>query len=76
MEAINAARLNVWRQQSPAFFTEAVLDSDGAYAPTFGECKQGIDINDKGEWGLPGAFRGPSGGLPGAIRGPSGGIRC
>ena len=51
IESFNQTRLNVWRQQSPAFFTEAVLDSDGAYAPTFGECKQGMDINYQGEWG-------------------------
>jgi len=55
MESFNQARLNVWRQQEPAFFAEAVLDSDGAYAPTFGECKKGMDINYKGEWGFPGA---------------------
>jgi hypothetical protein len=51
MEAINAARLNVWRQQDPAFFEEAVLDADGSLAPTFGECKRGMDISHKGEWG-------------------------
>lgn len=51
MESVNAARLNVWRQQPPAFFEQATIDSDGSYAPTLGECKVGMDINHKGDWG-------------------------
>lgn len=51
MESFNKARLNVWRQQPEAFFEQATIDSDGAYAPTFGECKGGMDINYKGDWG-------------------------
>jgi len=47
----NAVRLKVWRQQPQAFFDEAVLDADGTMAETTGECKQGIDINYKGQWG-------------------------
>jgi len=43
--------LKVWRQQPQAFFDEAVLDADGTMAETTGECKQGIDINYKGQWG-------------------------
>jgi hypothetical protein len=47
----NAARLKVWRQQPKAFFAEAILDADGTMAETSGECKQGMDINHKGQWG-------------------------
>jgi hypothetical protein len=47
----NATRLKVWRQQPQSFFAEAVLDADGTMAETSGECKQGMDINHKGQWG-------------------------
>ena len=47
----NAMRVKVWRQQPAAFFEEAVLDADGTMAETTGECKQGMDINYKGQWG-------------------------
>jgi hypothetical protein len=47
----NATRLKVWRQQPESFFAEAVLDADGTMAETTGECKQGMDINYKGQWG-------------------------
>ena len=47
----NAVRLNVWRQQPKSFFDEAVLDADGTMVETTGECKQGMDINHKGQWG-------------------------
>jgi hypothetical protein len=47
----NATRLKVWRQQPAAFFAEAILDADGTMAETSGECKQGMDINYKGQWG-------------------------
>jgi hypothetical protein len=50
-EAINGVRLNVWLQQPASFFAEAVVDLDGTMAPTDGECKQGMDISYKGEWG-------------------------
>ena len=33
------------------FFDEAVVDMDGSIAPTYGECKQGMGMSDKGEWG-------------------------
>ena len=51
MEAINEARLNVWRQQPKEFFREAVIDGDGTIAETTGECKQGMDIAYNGQWG-------------------------
>jgi hypothetical protein len=50
-QLFNAVRLTVWRRQPPAFFAEAVLDADGTMAETSGECKQGMDINHKGQWG-------------------------
>lgn len=51
MEAINEVRLKVWAQQDAAFFERAVIDADGSVAPTFGECKQGMDISYDGQWG-------------------------
>lgn len=52
MDAINEARLNVWRQQ-PASFTQetARIDADGTLVPTQGECKEGMDIAYNGVWG-------------------------
>jgi hypothetical protein len=47
----NVARVKVWRQQPKKFFDEAVLDADGTMTETTGQCKQGMDINYKGEWG-------------------------
>src|SRR5664279_3005068 len=47
----NATRWKVWRQQPKSFFEEAILDADGTMAETTGECKQGMDINYKGQWG-------------------------
>ena len=50
-ETINEVRLNVWKQQEPGFFKQAILDADGTMAPTYGECKEGMDISYKGQWG-------------------------
>jgi hypothetical protein len=52
--AINETRVRVWREHgrsNPDFFDEAVIDADGSLAPTTGECKAGMDISYKGEWG-------------------------
>jgi hypothetical protein len=51
METINEVRLKVWKQQPDGFLARAVIDSDGTIAPTFGECKQGMDISYDGQWG-------------------------
>lgn len=51
METFNATRLKVWGQQQASFFEEAVIDADGSMVETYGQCKQGIDINHKGQWG-------------------------
>ena len=50
-EVFNETRLAVWRQQPGEFFEEAILEADGTMVETTGECKQGIDINYKGQWG-------------------------
>lgn len=50
-EVFNETRLKVWRQQPAAFFDEAVLEADGTMVETTGECKQGMDVNHKGQWG-------------------------
>ncbi len=50
-EVFNETRLQVWRQQPEAFFDEAVIEADGTMVETTGECKQGMDINHKGQWG-------------------------
>jgi hypothetical protein len=51
MGTINETRLGVWREQPADFFDQAILDADGTIAETTGECKGGMDISFKGEWG-------------------------
>jgi len=51
MSAMNVARLRVWAKQPRSFFKEATIDVDGTMTPTYGECKEGMDISHKGEWG-------------------------
>ena len=51
MEAINEVRLGVWKFQGPEFFDRAVIDADGTLAATTGQCKEGMDISYKGQWG-------------------------
>jgi len=50
-DVFNETRLKVWKQQPDAFFEEARIDGDGSMVETTGECKEGIDINYKGQWG-------------------------
>ena len=50
-EVFNLVRLKVWRQQPDEFFDEAVIEADGTMVETTGECKGGMDINHKGQWG-------------------------
>jgi hypothetical protein len=51
METINQVRLGVWRLQGPEFLERAVIDADGTLAPTYGQCKEGMDLSYKGQWG-------------------------
>ena len=51
MDTINDVRLDLWKRQGKEFFDEAVIDVDGVIAPTTGECKEGMDITYKGDWG-------------------------
>ncbi len=47
----NRIRGKVWAEQPKAFFHEAVIEADGTMVETTGECKEGMDINYKGQWG-------------------------
>jgi hypothetical protein len=51
MRAINSTRVKVWRCQPEEFFERAIIDGDGTLVVTLGECKEGMDISYKGEWG-------------------------
>ena len=51
MDAINEARLRVWKEQPAAFFNEAVIDADGTLVATDASCKQGVDLAYNGVWG-------------------------
>jgi len=51
METLNEVRVGIWRKQPKAFFDLAVIDGDGTLAETTGQCKEGMDINYKGQWG-------------------------
>jgi hypothetical protein len=51
METINGVRLGVWQHQPKAFFKQAIIDADGTLATTYGQCKEGMDISFKGQWG-------------------------
>jgi hypothetical protein len=50
-EAIDFARRKVWANQPASFFEQAIIDGDGTMVETDGECKQGMDISYKGQWG-------------------------
>ena len=51
LNVFNQTRKKVWQQQPDEFFEQAVIDADGTMVETTGECKQGIDVNYKGQWG-------------------------
>jgi hypothetical protein len=51
MNTINEVRTKVWRLQPRHFFDEAIIDADGTLTTTTGQCKEGMDISYKGEWG-------------------------
>ena len=51
MDTINNIRLDLWQRQGDDFFDVATIDVDGVHALTAGECKEGMDITYKGDWG-------------------------
>ena len=51
MQGFNLARQKVWKQQPDGFLDEATIEADGTMVETYGEKKQGIGINHKGQWG-------------------------
>ena len=52
MEAINSPRPKLWKKcLSRRERKLAVIDVDGTVAPTTGECKEGMGLSHKGEWG-------------------------
>jgi hypothetical protein len=50
-QAYDEARQKIWAQQPAEFFAEARIEADGTMVTTDAECKSGIDLNYKGEWG-------------------------
>jgi hypothetical protein len=48
---IDQSRLSVWQKQPDDFFAQATLDLDGTIVTTTGQCKEGMDISYKGDWG-------------------------
>ena len=50
-DAIDQARLNVWKRQDDPFFEEAIIDMDGHVLETTGACKEGMDMAYNGKWG-------------------------
>jgi hypothetical protein len=51
MEAVNETRVSVWRRQGGDFHERAIIDADGSVVETTGECKEGMALSYKGEWG-------------------------
>jgi len=52
MEAINAVRPKLWQGRGQDLLGPITyIDVDGTIAPTYGECKAGMDISYKGIWG-------------------------
>jgi len=50
-EALHEPRIKVWQQQPEAFFDQAIIEADGTMVETYGEKKEGIGMNYKGQWG-------------------------
>ncbi len=52
MESINSVRPKLWQGRGSELLGPITyMDVDGTIAPTFGECKAGMDISYKGIWG-------------------------
>lgn len=50
-EAFNNVRQKVWQQQPKEFFDQAIIEADGTMVETTGQCKEGIGMNYKRQWG-------------------------
>jgi hypothetical protein len=50
-DAINTARLAVWKADSRLTSEIARIDADGTLVPTTGECKEGMALSYNGVWG-------------------------
>src|SRR5947209_333552 len=50
-DVFDLTRVQVWKEQPPDFFDEAVLDVDGTLVATGAGCKQGVNIAYDGTWG-------------------------
>lgn len=51
MGTTNETRVGVWQAHPTLTKETARIDADGTQVETLGECKEGMDINFKGEWG-------------------------
>ena len=51
MDALNDVRVNVWSNQAEDFLEEAIIDGDGSFVETTGECKEDMSLSYKGTWG-------------------------
>jgi hypothetical protein len=49
--AINESRLRVWSSQPIDFFEHALIDADGSFVETSGDCKEGADFSYKKGFG-------------------------
>jgi hypothetical protein len=51
-DAINCARLRVWKRQAKSFVEQtAIIDADASLISTAAQTKQGMEISYKGTWG-------------------------
>lgn len=51
MHVINDVRIGVWQGNSWLTKETARIDADGTLVTTTGECKEGMDVSYKGDWG-------------------------
>jgi hypothetical protein len=51
MDIKNDIRSYVWHQQPQNFKRQAIINVDGTISETTGECKEGMDISYKEQWG-------------------------
>jgi len=51
MQAFNRVRQRVWKKQPHEFFDVATIEADGTLVETDGQCKEGIGMNYKKQWG-------------------------